>query len=493
MAPWPWAKTKAFHKAVVSGDVTKLNRLLQHKRVNVNAKDSKDTTGLHMAVFNKGGRVLEVLLAHDRINVNAQGPGGQTPLHLAISNYPRDYSDSTVVVRAFLKHPLIDVNVPDDDSRTPLHYAVEFDSRYTTRLLVETPGLDYNAQDKQGRTALGWALHLNHPDLAAILVSGRDFVSEAALVDADGNTALYKAANCPDLFSGTMARLVKGQTSTVLDARSTRSPEGEAALHAAARLGNFDAFQELVVAGAGLDVGRGSDGATAVHVAVQCRSLGVMEYVRRLEPPLRKTAISARDNGGNTPLHLAAKLGDYKMLDSVLGLCVLTDELPLRADPVEVARVNDEGETAVELAALHGHIEITMRLLLAEKMASEELPSQRREALLRSVPDMLDTSVAYAMSVSQRTTAELLKYAAAADTLGHIKSLRRHFECSMLSSRYFVVFAAGAGHLDVVQYLAEEGVDFDIWLEYMGTPHSVANAYGRTDVMRFILSLRREA
>jgi hypothetical protein len=85
----------------------------------------------------------------------------------------------------------------------------------------------------------------------------------------------------------------------------------------------------------------------------------------------------------------------------------------------------------------------------------------------------------------------LLKWAAAADTLDHIKSLRRHSERSMLER--FLVLAAGAGHLDVVQYLAEEGVDFDIWLEYMGTPHSVANAYGRTDVMRFILSLRREA
>jgi ankyrin repeat protein len=213
-----------------------------------------------------------------------------------------------------------------------------------------------------------------------------------------------------------------------------------------------------------------------------------VKYVRRLEPPLRRAVISAKDNDGNTPLHLAAKLGDYEMLDSVLGLFVFTDELPLRADPVEVTRVNDKGEAAVELAALHGHIESTMRLLLAEKMASEELLSRRREALLRFIPNMLDTFVASAMPDGQKTTAELLKWAAAADTLGHIKSLRRHSERSMLEC--FIVLAAGAGHLDAVQYLVEEAIDPNTCLEHIGTPLGAAAAHGRTDVMRFLLSLR---
>jgi hypothetical protein len=93
------------------------------------------------------------------------------------------------------------------------------------------------------------------------------------------------------------------------------------------------------------------------------------------------------------------------------------------------------------------------------------------------------------MPDGQKTTAELLKWAAAADTLDHIKSLRRHSERSMLER--FLVLAAGAGHLDVVQYLVEEGVAPNTRLKHIGTPLRVSGDHGRTDVMHFLFSLRK--
>jgi ankyrin repeat protein len=487
MAPWPWAQTKAIHQAVESGNVAKLHRLLKDKSINVNAENNDGATGLHMAASLNDPAILEALLAHDKINPNAQGPGGKAPLHLGISTVRRRRTAAGLAaVRALLEHPLVDVNLADGDGQTPLHYAVDFQAEDAIRLLVRTPGLNYDAQDKRGRTALIWALNLELSDLAALLVSEHDFVREAVVADVDGNTALHKAAGYRSLDSSIMARLIKGLTSAVLDARNTSGLEGETALHIAARQDNVDVFEQLVIAGARLDVGRGSDGATAVHVAVQCGSLDVVKYVRRLALPLRKAAISATNHDGDTPLHLAAKLGHYEILDSILGSCVFKDELPIRTDPVEVIWVNQKGESAVGLAALHGHVEITMRLLLAEKMASEEPPSRHRKALLRLIPKIIDT-FASAMPDGQRMTVELLKWRAAVDTLGYLESLRRPLGDSMLER--FIVLEAGAGHLYAVQCLVSQGVDPNTCLEHVGTPLGVAAAHGRTDVMRFLLSL----
>ncbi|KAK7858984.1 ankyrin-1 [Quercus suber] len=65
--------------------------------------------------------------------------------------------------------------------------------------------------------------------------------------------------------------------------------------------------------------------------------------------------IAAKNNVGNTPLHYAAEVGSKKICRSIIEFD--------RAESATLLSVhNDEGETPLFLAALHGHIDVFLYL-----------------------------------------------------------------------------------------------------------------------------------
>lgn len=479
MASWSWTKTNSIHDAVVLGNTAKLERLLANRRVDVNVKNADGATALHLAASHDGPTtMLEALLAHPDINPNPQERSGKTPLHLAVC------LGRLHVVRLLLADSRTDVNLAAHDGRSLLHYAVDFSQTHdnpTLSLLAADPRVNHKAQDRLQRTALAWALNYGDVHVVIALTSNRDPLPEVAVRDGDGDTALHKAAK----YGGApLARLVKGQSREVLNARNLKS---ETALHIAARH-NSDALESLAYAGASLDARRDSDGANPFHIAAQYGSCEFVDRLRSLDPSLH-TIILAKDNDGNTPLHLAAERGDSKMVATILNLHKDPDQQtsdPIaRPNPIELASVNNKGEAAVELAARHGHVDTVISLLQDENINSDEVRCRRGEALLRILPLITDNSATDV--VQQEKIALLFEWAAREGVLDIIKKFRPHADPSTLERS--ISLAAAGGHADVVRYLAKEGADPNVWTESDGTPLVVAIERGHIKVVEVLLGL----
>ena len=84
-------------------------------------------------------------------------------------------------------------------------------------------------------------------------------------------------------------------------------------------------------------------GYTALHMAV---SDGKEDLVAQLIEALEehaKEALEMQNEAGNTPLHIAASMGNVKMCEHIAY-----------ADPTLIGIQNEDGETPIFLAALHG-------------------------------------------------------------------------------------------------------------------------------------------
>ncbi|KAI9110661.1 hypothetical protein K1719_018527 [Acacia pycnantha] len=100
-------------------------------------------------------------------------------------------------------------------------------------------------------------------------------------------------------------------------------------------------------------------GGTVLHKAVSSRKVRVVKIMVDLvcgerineqdnNSPLllpydKKLVLGAEDDEGNTPLHLAASMGNVEICKKISGV-----------DPFIIAKRNNDGETPLFMAALHG-------------------------------------------------------------------------------------------------------------------------------------------
>ncbi len=186
-------------------------------------------------------------------------------------------------------------------------------------LMAADPALS-GAHNADGATPALWAAYTRHPELAAVVLAGRepDFFEACAL----GNRERASALLAHD------ARLI-----------DTYSADGFTPLGLAVFFGHEGVARQLVAAGA--DVNRPSRNAIRVaplHSAVERGSLALLSLL--LEHGARPDAVEFLEA---TPLHSAAARGSKEMVERLLAA---------GADP---RRKTKEGKTAAELAHQYGH------------------------------------------------------------------------------------------------------------------------------------------
>jgi ankyrin repeat protein len=216
------------HKAVSSGDLSRVRRLLATGAANPNALDRHGWMPLHRAVDQGHAAMVELLLKYGA-DPDADGPEGP-PLHMAITegheavirkliaagadvNAGDPRSGSTALYHALLSTPrwwrdeLImellaagaDPRLPTDDGDTVLPRAA---SGGLTKLasLFLAHGADVNAQTAKGLTPLHDAVWRNHLETATFLL---DHGADINRADQVGDTPLHVAAvnGYTDLFA----------------------------------------------------------------------------------------------------------------------------------------------------------------------------------------------------------------------------------------------------------------------------------------------------
>jgi ankyrin repeat protein len=132
-----------------------------------------------------------------------------------------------------------------------------------------------------------------------------------------------------------------------------QSPQGQTILHAAAACNRPDVIEYLVrVAGMPVD-GKDNAEKTALHLAVEA---GAHHSIRRLLA--NKADPSARTNGIETPLHLAAAKGDGMAVDILLSEALVLQNL-------NGFKTYSDGFSPLMAAARAGHADVVEKMLAA--------------------------------------------------------------------------------------------------------------------------------
>ncbi len=90
--------------------------LLNHPKVNLNAKDSYGRTFLHIFAMNvKSIKLMKTVLNHPRVIKNPRDKSGRTPFHYFIL----DSEINPKILELFLNHPEVKIDIKDGKGQTP--------------------------------------------------------------------------------------------------------------------------------------------------------------------------------------------------------------------------------------------------------------------------------------------------------------------------------------------------------------------------------------
>jgi ankyrin repeat protein len=394
--------TAKFHAAVESGNVQEVNRLLA-AGADVNSRTDRgvdrDMTPLMLAAISGSREVTEVLIAHGA-DIHAKNGAGFTPLHAAVYQGHREVAELLVSKGA-------DVNARSNDGWTPLHNATWRFVRVTgsspsseadrvkmtdiVKLLLDK-GADVNAKASNGTTPLILAAGSGQKALVGLLI---DHGAEVNSKGFEGVGALYTAVVTDQVE---VAEILIDHGAEV-DA-GTKS--GFTPLSYAARAGSRDLTALLISHGADVN-SKDNIGRTplvwALSISAAASPAGQSRMRRELSARERaenqralKTAkgqwhetamllvdhgadIVTADSQGNSPLYLAAIIGDTDLVEALIGHGAVLDDA-------------SAGETALHASIAERHGDVAR--LLINKGANVNLKNMSERTPLHFLAAFMD-------------------------------------------------------------------------------------------------------
>lgn len=277
------------------------------------------------------GIVKELLGALSEAQLRARRSGdGDSALHICCRR--KDVEMAKILVEAGAN-----VDIQNDEGQTPLHI-VSWEGDEVMLKIFYQGKANPNITDKMDRSPLHVAAERGHTNIVEVLTE--KFKSNVLARTKDGSTLLYVASQCGHPETA-LAFLKKGVPLHM------PNKSGAVCLHAAAKRGHTAVVKALLLKGAQVDATT-KDGLTALHVAVQYCKPQVVQM-------LLGFGAKVQLNGGKfkeTPLHIAARVKEGEKVAEML--------LKSGAD---VNAEQENGETAMHVAARHGSIQMLKALI----------------------------------------------------------------------------------------------------------------------------------
>ncbi|KAK7139556.1 hypothetical protein R3I93_016630 [Phoxinus phoxinus] len=279
------------------------------------------------------GIVRELLSGQSEPQLRAvKTANGDTALHICCR---RKDVDMAKVLGEFGVNP----DSQNNEWQTPLHIAALEGDENMLKFLSLCKASP-NILDKMDRSPLHIAAEQGHTNAVEILTE--KFKSCVLARTKDGNTLLHIASQCGHPATA-LTLLRKG----VLLHMPNKS--GAVCLHAAAKKGHTAVVKALLQKGALVDATT-KDGQTALHIAVENCKPQVVQMLLGFGAHVQLRGGKAQE----TPLHIAARVKDG----------VRAAEMLLKSG-ADVNAEQENGETAMHVAARHGDLEM-MRALIQE-------------------------------------------------------------------------------------------------------------------------------
>ncbi|XP_014230652.1 serine/threonine-protein phosphatase 6 regulatory ankyrin repeat subunit C-like [Trichogramma pretiosum] len=407
--------------------------------------------------------------------VNARDELGHTALFWALQRH------HAATLRLLLRHGA-DPTIPDKSRVSPLHWIFlrrsddndQLDTRRRMLLLDAIEELPERQQRRQtsridaqwkGKTALHLALErVSEEGVRWLLCRG----ASPNIADREGQTAFHyicqlrcgmsnhrhervHVAAWVHTFFAIVDEMWPRRSLLRLDVRD-ELPSGEAALHRALERENRSAFEALLRMGADPNLANLRRGETALHVIARrslhpryAQSLFEICDLRGRAPRIR---IDVRDEGGDTPLHLA--LRDMSMNVGVRETVVL-----LLRKGASLSLVDGRGSPPLHLICMLGNEEIGL-LDTFFKLCDEREHQVRIDAEDSAGRTPLQWAVA---NMRLRTIERLLERGADLSSL--VFPTESYFgDGHLLWMSHLYKFAIAARALDLVDFLEKRGYEF---------------------------------
>ncbi|WP_264735447.1 ankyrin repeat domain-containing protein [Wolbachia endosymbiont (group A) of Rhinocyllus conicus] len=335
--------------------------------------------------------LIKCLINQQGVDVNVRGLNGKTPLHYAVE------INELSMVALLLNRKNINPLITDDDGKSALscareeilqalinhkyglekdsllHLAAMLNEANAVRFLLNK-GVNVNEQNALLHTPLHLAAGAGHEGIVEILI--REGNADKDVLDVRNHAAMHYAVNNKKLE---VVKLLSNLGANVNIAGSGRNAMKLSPLHVAISGSNYDERDlclDIVrclinVPNAGVNL-QDYENKTPLHYAERLKTVEVLLTREDIDPLIK-------DDNGKTPfcyakeenkseivkalisnrygveknnlLHLAAKKGYGEILGAILK------------EGVEVDVLNDQGESAVYLAAINRHFNIVKLLL----------------------------------------------------------------------------------------------------------------------------------
>lgn len=371
----------------------------------INYIDKSKSSPLHLAV--RGGNLETIRLCLDTgAKVDQQQNDRSTPLHLACTQGALD-----VVKMMLCSFDRVEdiINLTDGACQTPLHRATIFDHTELAEYLISL-GADVNSVDCKGNTPLLLATSCGSWNTVTLLLSKGARVS---VTDRRGCNFLHLAILQPKGLRNLPEEVLQlSSVKTLLDCEDN---EGCTPLHYACRLGIHDSVKNMLgLSGQSSLEYKSKDKKSALHFAAQYGRLHTCH--RLLENIKDSRLLNEGDERGHTPLHLASAGGHTKVVQLLLRKGALfhcdykgwtclhhaasegftqTMDILLSAHIKLLDKTDEDGNTALHIAARAGHVAATKLLLArgAEILLNKNETSFMHEAVHNLKKDVVNAVV----------------------------------------------------------------------------------------------------
>ncbi|XP_051738739.1 transient receptor potential cation channel subfamily A member 1b isoform X1 [Ctenopharyngodon idella] len=339
--------------------------------VHINYLDKTKSTPLHLAV--RGGNIEVIKLCIIKgARVDQQQCDKSTALHFACT---QGALDAVKIMLSSYNRVEDIINVRDGANQTPLHRATLFDHVELAEYLI-SKGAEIDCIDCKGLSPLLMASNCGAWKTVAFLLStGADF----KIKDKAGRNFLHFVILQPKGLKNLPETVL--QSNAVKEMLSDEDVEGCTPLHYACKLGIHDSVKNML--GLNIFLGQKSrEKKSALHFAAEYGRLNTCH--RLLESLTDSKMLNDWDEKGLTPLHLASRAGHAQVVELLLRRGALfqsdykgwsclhhaaaegytqTMKILLAANVKLLDGTNEDGNTALHIAAQAGHVGAVLLLL----------------------------------------------------------------------------------------------------------------------------------